>query len=51
MGFMGKRAVGGGRQRAAGGDSAGLTMYPLDSLGMGKGGDTADCPFDCQCCV
>ena len=51
MDFMGKRAAGADRGRVAGGDTAGLTMYAIDTLGMGKGGDTADCPFDCQCCV
>jgi hypothetical protein len=28
----------------------GLKVYSLEELGIGKGGDTADCPFDCDCC-
>eukprot|EP01130_Rhizamoeba_saxonica_P004134 TRINITY_DN1704_c0_g1_i1.p2 TRINITY_DN1704_c0_g1~~TRINITY_DN1704_c0_g1_i1.p2 ORF type:complete len:110 (+),score=30.09 TRINITY_DN1704_c0_g1_i1:3-332(+) len=28
----------------------GYRIYTLDELNIGKGGDTPDCPFDCQCC-
>lgn len=28
----------------------GLLIYNLDELGVGKGGDSKDCPFDCSCC-
>ena len=28
----------------------GLRIYSKEELNMGKGGDTADCPFDCDCC-
>lgn len=28
----------------------GVKVYSLDELGVGKGGDTPDCPFDCDCC-
>lgn len=28
----------------------GWKIYSLDELGVGKGGDTKDCPFDCNCC-
>lgn len=28
----------------------GYKIYSLEELNVGKGGDTEDCPFDCQCC-
>jgi hypothetical protein len=28
----------------------GLPIYSLEELNVGKGGDTAECPFDCNCC-
>ena len=28
----------------------GLPVYTADELGIGKGGDTKLCPFDCDCC-
>lgn len=28
----------------------GVFVYNLDELGVGKGGDTEECPFDCKCC-
>jgi len=28
----------------------GMPIYTADQLKMGQGGDTADCPFDCDCC-
>jgi len=28
----------------------GYRIYTEDELNIGIGGDTADCPFDCQCC-
>lgn len=28
----------------------GMNIYSVDSLKIGKGGDTALCPFDCDCC-
>ena len=28
----------------------GYKVYSLEELNVGKGGDTADCPFDCDCC-
>ena len=28
----------------------GFKIYTTDELNIGKGGDTADCPFDCNCC-
>ena len=28
----------------------GLPVYTVEELGIGKGGDTPDCPFDCDCC-
>ncbi len=28
----------------------GLKIYSMDDLNMGKGGNTSECPFDCQCC-
>ncbi len=28
----------------------GIPVYTEEELGMNKGGDTEDCPFDCQCC-
>lgn len=28
----------------------GYRVYTPEELQIGKGGDTADCPFDCQCC-
>ena len=32
-------------------DPEGLPVYDPDELGIGKGGDTAACPFDCECCL
>jgi len=29
---------------------AGMNIYSMESLGIGKGGDTDLCPFDCNCC-
>ena len=31
-------------------DEDGLPIYTAKSLGIGRGGDTPDCPFDCWCC-
>ncbi|CAM9576066.1 unnamed protein product [Chrysoparadoxa australica] len=31
-------------------DEDGLPIYTYESLRIGKGGGTADCPFDCDCC-
>ena len=28
----------------------GWPIYTEEELNIGKGGETADCPFDCQCC-
>ena len=28
----------------------GWPIYSEEELNLGKGGETADCPFDCQCC-
>jgi hypothetical protein len=28
----------------------GFKVYTEEELGIGKGGDTEDCPFDCKCC-
>eukprot|EP00347_Sterkiella_histriomuscorum_P013624 403364007 len=28
----------------------GLKIYSMEDLNIGKGGDSADCPFDCNCC-
>lgn len=29
----------------------GYNIYSMEELGLGTtGGDTAECPFDCQCC-
>ena len=28
----------------------GYNIYKEDELNIGKGGDTKDCPFDCNCC-
>lgn len=28
----------------------GLPLYDVSDLGLGRGGDTSECPFDCQCC-
>ncbi|PFH32501.1 hypothetical protein BESB_018190 [Besnoitia besnoiti] len=28
----------------------GLRIYTEEELGIGKGGDTPECPFDCSCC-
>lgn len=28
----------------------GLPIYTAEEMGIGTGGDTPDCPFDCQCC-
>lgn len=29
---------------------SGLPVYTEEALGIGKGGGTPDCPFDCNCC-
>ncbi len=31
-------------------DDDGLPIYSTASLGIGQGGGTPDCPFDCTCC-
>ena len=31
-------------------DEEGLPVYSPDELNMGRGGETGDCPFDCNCC-
>lgn len=28
----------------------GMRIYSEEALGIGKGGGTKDCPFDCNCC-
>ena len=28
----------------------GFKIYSAEELNIGKGGDTPDCPFDCNCC-
>lgn len=28
----------------------GLPIFSWQEMRMGRGGDTRDCPFDCQCC-
>ena len=28
----------------------GMKIYSEAQLNIGKGGDTAKCPFDCECC-
>ena len=28
----------------------GFLVYTEEELGIGKGGNTEDCPFDCDCC-
>ncbi|PJF20160.1 hypothetical protein PSACC_00007 [Paramicrosporidium saccamoebae] len=28
----------------------GLPIFTAEEMGLNKGGDTADCPFDCSCC-
>ena len=28
----------------------GYPIYSVDELNIGKGADTPDCPFDCNCC-
>lgn len=28
----------------------GLPIYSWQEMGMGQGGDTPECPFDCNCC-
>jgi len=28
----------------------GLPIYTMEELKMGQGGNTEDCPFDCDCC-
>lgn len=30
--------------------SDGLKIYTEEELNIGKGGDTSDCPIDCNCC-
>ena len=31
-------------------DVAGMPIYCPEDMRVGKGGDTALCPFDCNCC-
>lgn len=31
-------------------DAEGLPIFSEEELNIGKGKDTADCPFDCNCC-
>lgn len=31
-------------------DAEGLPIFSVDELEIGKGKDTTDCPFDCDCC-
>ena len=31
-------------------DATGMPIYDPDSMRVGKGGGTALCPFDCNCC-
>jgi hypothetical protein len=31
-------------------DEEGVPIYSSESLNIGKGGGTALCPFDCECC-
>lgn len=31
-------------------DEDGIPIYSIESLNIGKGGGTALCPFDCDCC-
>jgi hypothetical protein len=28
----------------------GFKIYSTEELNIGKGGETEDCPFDCNCC-
>lgn len=46
LGFTRGGASAAGVKRTA----EGYKIYHIDDLGMGKGGDTPLCPFDCQCC-
>jgi Eukaryotic protein of unknown function (DUF1764) len=32
------------------GDEEGLPVYSTEELNVGQGGNTAACPFDCECC-
>lgn len=31
-------------------DEEGLPIYSTEELNVGKGGITAACPFECECC-
>lgn len=31
-------------------DAEGLPIYSTEELAIGKGANTKDCPFDCDCC-
>ena len=31
-------------------DEEGLPVYSTEELNVGQGGNTAACPFDCECC-
>lgn len=31
-------------------EELGMPIYSLDALKIGQGKDTAQCPFDCECC-
>lgn len=31
-------------------DEEGLPIYTTEELKVGAGGDTDNCPFDCECC-
>ena len=28
----------------------GYNLFTVEEMNIGKGGDTSECPFDCQCC-
>ena len=38
------------KQKKARFTEEGYRIYTVDDLKIGKGGDTEDCPFDCECC-
>ncbi|KCV71890.1 hypothetical protein H696_01299 [Fonticula alba] len=40
----------GSRQQGRSFTEDGYPIYTPDELGLGKGGDTEDCPIDCDCC-
>ena len=45
--FSDSRGLKGGKRRFT---EDGFPIYSLDELGIGRGGDTDACPFDCECC-